>query len=923
MRGLRIARLRLRSLWRRDRAEAELSEELRGYLDERIAQGRAAGLSERAARDAAMREMVSVAAVAERCRDTRGLGPLDDLRGDLRFGVRLLRRQPLFAVTAAMSLAVCIGANTTIVTVANRLLFGAPAGVVEPDRLVDISPTMTGRMFTEPLVSWPDLQEIRRRATLLEGVFGYQIELQAMSLVGRNGAERVFGTPVTSNYFSLLGVRPAAGRLFGAGDREEEGASPLVVLSHRFWTRRFDADPRVIGRTIVLTRQPFTVIGVAPEGFKGLSLLVPDVWIPSGMVRLMGESGSTRPTADGGPAMIVGARLKPGVTVGRAAGEMDTIGRALAREHGRRSAPFARIAPPGGGSGLVDVRGEWSLRLGSWTPIPRLMRLPVAGFMTVLLALVSLVLAIACANVAGVLLARATARRREIAVRLAIGAGRGRLIRQLLTETLLLFAFGGAAGLLLARVMTSLLVTQLPSLPVPVDVSFPLDFRVGAFTAGLSLIAAIACGLVPALHASRADVVTALKDDAMALPDRMRLRSAFVVAQVALSLVLVASAGLFIQSLQRTTTLNQSFDPDGVEVAALDLALGGYTSATGRAFAQALRERVRQAPGVQAASLAYLLPGGGAEIFCCGVTVPGVSPPHGQPAFMPMFNIVEPGYFATLRLPMIEGRDFDVSDREGSKRVAIVDETTARRLWPGQSALGRQLLWSSGGNLMARGASGPSTVLKPLEVVGVVPALAGRSRGDEPPLFVYLPLQQEYRERLSLVARGTQGQRLAAELRSALSSIDPNLPILGSRTLADQAGPVVLQLKVSASVSGSVGIVGMVLAAIGIYGVTAYVVTRRTREIGVRIALGAEPGHIIAIVLREGMSLVAMGSAVGLLLALGAGRLMMRQFYGARWVDAGILGVALTLIALVGLIACYVPARRATRIDPIAALRQE
>jgi predicted permease len=732
----------------------------------------------------------------------------------------------------------------------------------------------------------------------------------------------VFGTPVTSNYFSLLGVRPAAGRLFGVGDREEDGASPFVVLSHQFWARRFGADPRVIGQRIVLTRQPFTVIGVAPEGFKGLSLLVPDVWIPSGMVRLMGESGSTRPTAEGGPAMIVGARLKPGVSVGQAAGEMDAIGRAIARERGR-SSPLGIVAPPGAVSGFAEVRGEWNLRLGSWTPIPRLMRLPVAGFMTVLLALVSLVLAIACANVAGVLLARATARRREIAVRLAIGAGRGRLVRQLLTETLLLFSLGGATGLLFARIMTSLLVTQLPSLPVPVDVSLPLDLRVAAFTAGLSLISAIASGLVPALHAARADVVTALKDDAMALPDRTRLRSAFVVAQVALSLVLVASAGLFIQSLQRTTTLNQSYDPDGVEVATLDLALGGYTSATGRAVAQALRERVRRSPGVQAASLAYLLPGGGAEAFCCGVTVPGVPPPQGQQAFMPMFNVVEPGYFATLRLPLVEGRDFDVSDRDGSKRVAIVDETTARRLWPGQSALGRQVLWSASGNLMARGSSGPTTVLTPLEVVGVVSALAGRPRGDEPPLVVYLPLQQEYRARLSLIARGTQGQRLAAELRSALSSIDSNLPILSSRTLADQAGPVALQLKVSASVSGSVGVVGMVLAAIGIYGVTAYVVTRRTREIGVRIALGATRGDIIAIVLREGMSLVAVGSAVGLLLALGVGKLMMRQFYGARWVDLGVLSGALTLIVLVGLVACYVPARRATRVDPIAALRQE
>jgi predicted permease len=921
MRWLRIAGLRLRSVWRRDRVEQELSDELRGYLDERIEQGRAAGLSERAARDAAMREMVSVAAVADRCKEAWGVRLLDDLVQDLRYGARVLRRQPIFALTATLSLAVCLGANTAIFTVANRLLFSDPAGVRDPGGLVDISPAIAGRTFAEPLVAWVDFEEIRRRTTLLESVFGYEIELQAMSLVDTSGAERVYGTPVTSHYFTGLGVRPALGRVFDSGDSEEEGATPLVILSHRFWTRRFKSDPGIVGRSIRLTRQTFTVIGVAPADFKGLSMLVPDVWIPAGMAKAVTLGSESHRSGRERGRLIVGGRLKPGVSAGQAAGEIDAIGRAIAQLRGRDRAAVP-APPPGVVPGLVEQRGAWGLRLAEWSPIPRIMRLPVAGFMSLLLALVSLVLAIACANVAGVLLARATTRRREIAVRLAIGAARARLIRQLLVETLLLFVVGGAAGLLLARVMTSLLVTRLPALPVPIDVSFPLDGRVLLFTAGLSLIAAIACGLVPALRASRADVVSALKDDAQAPPDRMRLRSAFVVAQVAFSLLLVASAGLFVRSLQRATTLDQSFDPEGVEQATLDLAVGGYTEATGRAFARALLDRVRQVPGVTAASLVYTAPGGGAEIFCCGLIVPGVAPPDGQDVFLPTANVVEPGYFATLRLPIVEGRDFNEADRESSQGVIIIDSVTARRWWPGQSAIGRPVQWRAGANLMARGTT-PTFTMKPLVVVGVVSSLAGRRQGGEPTLSVYLPLQQEYRSRLSLLARAANGQRLAAELRAALSSIDADLPILGSRTLADQASPGLVQLKLSASVAGSVGLIGVVLAAIGLYGLTAFVVARRTREIGVRIALGADRRHVMAIVLREGMTLVAIGSGIGLLLAAGAGKLLARQYYGARAIDIGIFGGALALLALVGLIACYVPARRATRIDPIAALRTE
>lgn len=921
MRWLRVARRRLRALWAREQMERELAEELQGYVEARAAQAHAAGLDPMAARAMAQRDLGSAAAIADHCREAWGVRLIDELRQDVRYGVRMLARQPIFALTAVLSLAVCLGANTAIFTVANRLLFGAPSGVRNPSALVEISPEISGRAFAEPMVSWEDYVEVRRRATRLDGVYGYEVEPRVMSLVDVSGAERVFGTPVTNNYFTLLGVRPAFGRLFDTGDSDDEGAAPIVVLSHRFWTQRFQANPGIIGQTIRLTRQPFTVVGVAPDDFRGLSLVVPDVWIPAGMVSAITQSGPLSAGRDRGQRLLVGGRLKDGATLGEAAGEMQSIGRAIWRERGRTGSP---ALPPIATPGFTEVRGgDVGLRLTSWSPIPRVMRLVAAGFLSLLLALVSIVLGIACANIAGVLLARATVRRREMAVRLAIGAARVRLIRQLLTETLLLFACGGALGLLFARLMTTLLVAQLPALPVPIDVSLPLDARVLLFTAGLALVAATACGLTPALRASRADVVSALKDDGLAPPDRLRLRSAFVVAQVAFSLLLVASAGVFASSLGRATTLDQTYDPAGVEATALDLSIAGYTSATGRAFARTLLERVRDVPGVDAASLAYLVPGGGAELFCCGITAPGVTPPAGQDAFAPHFNIVEPGYFASLRLPIVEGRDFNDGDRDVSQAVTIVDTITAKRLWPGQSAIGRQLLWKQGSNLIARGQQRPVFTTKTLVVVGVASSLGGGRRGDERPLMVYLPLQQEYRSRLTLLARSTDGRRLAGEVRAAISASDDALPILASRALADQASPVALQLRLSASVAGAVGAIGVVLAAIGLYGLTSFVVARRTREIGVRIALGADRSHVVTLVLREGLTLVALGSAIGLLLAAGAGRLLSRSFFGARALDAGIFGAAAALLLLVGLVACYVPARRATRIDPIAALRQE
>jgi predicted permease len=537
------------------------------------------------------------------------------------------------------------------------------------------------------------------------------------------------------------------------------------------------------------------------------------------------------------------------------------------------------------------------------------------------MSVVSLVLVIACANVAGVLLARATARRREIAVRLAIGAGRARLIRQLITETTLLFVLGGAAGLLLARGMTSLLISVLPSLPLPVDVSLPLDGRVVLWTTGLSLVAAILSGLAPALQASKADVVSALKDDPQGPSDRSRLRHAFVIAQVAFSVLLVASAGLLVRALRNASAVDLGFDPRGVEVTSLDLSLAGYTRTTGPLFVRELADRVRELPSVQAATLAQLVPMGGGMRMCCGITVPGATPPNGQRFFEPNWNVVEPAYFATLRIPVLAGRDFNDADRNGTQPVAIVGAAAARQFWPNASAqdvVGQFMLWQTSPDGPDRTAA-----VRRLLVVGVAGDLKSGGPGALPRPIVYVPMQQRYNSRMMLLARTTHGQRITGEIRAVVASMNPNLPVVGARTLEDQSGPILTQLRVSASVAGSVGLVGMLLAAIGIYGVTAYSVTRRTHEIGVRIALGAGRTDVIAMVLRKGMSLVALGSAIGLLLGAAAGRLLSTWLVGIPAIDAITFGGSAMLFAVIGLVACYVPAHRAATVDPSVALRVE
>lgn len=825
---------------------------------------------------------------------------LDDARRDVIHAVRLLRRSPTFAITAILSLGIGIGANTAVFTVANAVLFRDPVGVTAADRVVDIG---IGRPDggLNP-TSYPNYIDIRDRMTTLSGVYAQQMFPHAMGLRApgpSDAAERVYGHQVSLEYFPVLGASPAAGRLFSASDTDRPGGNSPVVFSHGFWTRRFNNDPAVIGQTVQLNGEPFIVTGIAPRGFIGTGMVAPDLWVPLTIAPGAAPAESARTNRSGGWLML-GGRLKPDVSIEQADDELAALSQAL------MPVPTANEHEHGD--------GQRRLRLSAWSRSPGNSGV-LTFFSVVLMTIVGLVLAVACANVSGLLLARATLRRREVAVRLAIGAGRWRLIRQLLTETLVLFVAGGALGIYLSDVGMSLVVPLLPSLPFPITVPLAVDLRVLVFTVGLSLCAALVFGLAPAVQASKANVITAIKDDSPMPAGRSFLRGAFVVVQIAGSIVLVVTAGLFERALQYAGSSNPGFDTRGVEIVSLDLSMAGYTDTTGPRFWRDTLERIRQLPGVEAVTVAKVLPGGFEGIGLGGISVPGGTvADEGFPTIA--WNLVEPGYFTTLRIPIAAGRDFIDSDMPGAPPVVVIGAGAARRYWPGQDPIGKFLTYKSGSREQT------------LTVVGVVDDVRSSSLIDGlNGSFIYLPLQQHYESSwtaaMSIAARVTDGPRFAGQFRALLASVNPNLPIVSFGTLADSTALGLVAQRVVASFTGTLGTIGLLLAAIGIYGLGAYTVARRTHELGIRIALGAPSAAILRMILRQGFILSTIGGAIGLILAAGASQVLVVFFFGLPSIHVPTFIGAGALCVAVGVVACYVPARRATRLDPLEALRRE
>jgi putative ABC transport system permease protein len=682
------------------------------------------------------------------------------------------------------------------------------------------------------------------------------------------------------------------------------------VLDYAYWQSQYGGQRSVLGQVMRIGTHDYTIIGVAPRGFRGIEQQPSVGFIPS--VAAIAEDGNPRATTTYGwqwPSVIV--RRAPGMSEAAATTILTT---AYQRSYTRQLVEQTQMPPLGKAKPHV-ILGSTLRERG-----PR--QSNDAKVAIWLIGVAAIVLIIACANVGNLLLARAFGRRREIAVRLALGASRYRLIRQMLLESSVLFVLGGTTGLALARVMTSGLIAWLPALPLPIDVALPLDLRALGFTLALSLVAALLSGAAPALHATGAEVVGGLKADGQGRSDPLRLRHAFVVGQVAFSIVLVVAAGLFGRALRRAATIDPGFDPHGLELAFLDLSLSGYTETTGPVFARQVLERVRALPGVQSATASAAIPLGMNRMGLGGLSRPGAPVPadrRGPPPpgwLQADWNVVDTDYFKTMKMPLVSGRDFTAADRRGAPFVVIVNETAARQMWPKQDPIGQVLVQ----HLDRRGAVDSS---RSLTVIGVARDAKYASLGEPPTGFVYVPMQQQYLPRTAIVARAVDGRRLAAEIRSLLAAMNPNVPVVAAQSFEDYAALGLLPQRIAAAIAGSLGALGVLLAAIGIYGVTAYMVTSRTREIGIRMALGARQASVVGLVLRQGMTLTAIGAAIGLVLAAAASRLLGSLLFGVGAMDPITFIGAAVLFAAIGLSACFTPARRATRIEAIEALRYE
>jgi len=796
---------------------------------------------------------------------------------DVRYGGRVLLRSPGFTFVAVAALAIGIGANLTIFGFAKELLLSAPPGVADPERVV--------RVFTNRFsnTAYANFEAYRDRNHTFVALAAFRDE--SMSLRGEGAPEQIFGLGVSGNYFNALGVPTAIGRPILPADDRADGPG-VVVISDRFWRLRWAANPGVLGQTITLNGRPAAIIGVAPSAFTGtLAPFLPDVFVPVTQCRHGGEISSVQ---------LIG-RLRPGVAIGEAQADLMTL-----------AAAMVIGAAPDRPRPMVTV--YWARTLA-----PEI-AMPAAVFIGLLLAVVGLVLLLACVNIGNLLLSRSAARTREIGIRTAIGASRSRLVRQLLTESLLLAAAGGVAASLLAIAVARPIAAAAGSLPspAPIGLAFVVDWRLIAAAVGLSLLTTVAFGLVPALQSSKHHVLPALKDGAAtAAPKQSRLRAVFLTTQVAMSTLLLVLAALFVRGLVSAQTLDRGLVADGVLAASIDLESAGYNQARGAIVYEQLLERLERTPGLTSANIVDIVPltlsNRADEMVSEGQRERGN-------ATLVYRNRVTPGHFRTLGIPLVVGRDFDARDRAQATAVVIVNETLARRFWPGENPIGKRLR-----ELTDRGAPRPW-----FEVVGVARDSKYATVGEDPKPFMYRPMAQEYTPAgvVMVKTRGNAADALPL-VRAAVADIDPNMALFSVMTLDSATSISLLPVKVAATVAGTLGVLALILGAIGLYGVMSYLVRQRTREIGIRMALGAERGTVVGLVTGHGMRWTGIGLVVGLAASFAVAKLIAGFLYGVGPADpTAFVGIALLLIGT-AYVACYIPARRASRIDPLAALREE
>ncbi|MBL8207214.1 MAG: ABC transporter permease [Blastocatellia bacterium] len=805
---------------------------------------------------------------------------------DLRYGARMLWKRPGFTLVALLSLSLGIGANTAIFSLVNAL-FLRSLPVAEPQRIVALNNAALDGSRDFPTFSVPNYRDLRDRNDVLAGMLAYRNTTVSLSRDGVNS--RVWSYLVTGNYFELLGVQPLLGRFFTPQDDLMPGAHPVAVITHECWQTRFGSDAAIVGKQALINGHSFTIIGVAAPGFYGTEVSFKvEMWFPSMMLTII-EPGrdylNDRDTAN----FFVQGRLKPGVTLSRAEAALKNIAAQLAREY------------PADNEGLTIALSPPGL-FGTF------MRGPLMGFAGVLTVVVGLVLLLACTNLANLLLARATERRKEIAVRLALGASRTRLVRQLLTESMMLSILGGGSGLLLASWLIDAVAAFKPPLAIPLMIALRLDQGVLLFTCLLTLLTGLLFGLLPAWQATNSDLVPALKDETkMQGYRRSWLRNSLVVGQVALSLVLLICAGLVLRGLQNAQRINPGFIAQHAVEMTFDLKRQGYDEGRIRQFKQQLLHRVRALPGIEAAGLTDFVPLS-LDLNNEAIQIEGQPEAQGAEAPMAMTGMASPGTLAALGTRLVQGRDFTEQDGENQQRVALVNETFARRFWPEQSALGRRFSLD--------GTRGPW-----IEVVGIIQDGKYFSLSEETKPFAYFNMRPRDGYATLIARTNRDPATTMAALRREFQQLDATLPIYSAKTLTEHMAAPLFPARVAATLLGSFGLLALLLAAIGIFGVMSYAVAQRTRELGIRIALGANTSNILRLVLGQGIVLTALGLALGLAAALIGTRWLGGLLFGLNALDlTTFTGVAL-LLAAVAVLACWIPARRATKVDPMVALR--
>ena len=819
---------------------------------------------------------------------------------DLRYAARTLRNSPGFTIIAIITLGLGMAVNTTVFSVINGLIL-RPLPVLHPEQIAVLAMQQTGTPGFQRF-SYPDYQDIRQQANGFSDIFGYRATLVGLTVDGKG--DHCVLSRVTSNYFSALGIRAAVGRLILPTEGQTPGADPILVLGYSFWKKRFGGDPSIVGRQVALNGHSVTVVGVAPKGFHGLYAVVDmDGYVPFSAA--IGSKGVAEDSVQDAwthreeRTLTVLGRLKPGVSVKEAQPPLNVVAQRIAERHPQTNKEISIQAFP---EKLARPEPDADNTLPA-----------VAAAFTVLAGLVLLV---ACFNIANVLLVRAAVRQREMGIRAALGAGRGRLLRQHLTESLLLAVLGGGAGVVLATWAAGFLSSLPLGTDLPITFDFQPDFRVYLFALLAVLLTGVIVGIIPALRAARSDINAVLREGGRGSsegPRRHLVRNGLVVAQLAGSMLLLVVAGLFVRSLGKAQQMFLGYNPDHILDLTVDPEQIGFNETQGREFYRQVDERIAALPGVVSVAQAFIVPMG---VISADdpITVDGHPLDPGKQAPQVMFNPVTPNYFDTLRIPLQSGRKFTDADNEKAPLVAVVNEAMAEKFWPNENALGKRF--------STKGPKGPFT-----EVIGVVQTGKYKNVIENPPEpFFYVPITQNYvAYRTIHVRTSVPPESLQRQIEAQVRELAPGVPISQVQTMAQALQGVngFFFFRFGAQLTGTMGLLGLILAVVGVYSVVSYAAAQRTHEIGIRMALGADPRDILKMVLRQSIAIVALGLGIGLAAAFAGTRAIANLIVGIKPTDPVTFVGVVVMLSAIALVACWIPARRATRVSPLTALRYE